>query len=206
VTAARSRVREGAYTLVFMLAVTVVFISATSAMHLATKERIERNMRSHVQRSVLLAAGLAPPTGADEVGAAFAAAATEHATPDGTTYYVVAREGGGRAFVLLREGAGLWGAIGAAVGLDAALDGTMTGLSFTYQNETPGLGARIDEPWFVRQFAGKRGPFTTRAEGERTAPNEFDAITGATITSAAVRDLVNRAIADAPAVTAGAKD
>ena len=51
---------------------------------------------------------------------------------------------------------------------------------------------RISEDWFRSQFAGKTGPFVLVPEGTRsTSPEEMDAITGATVTSKAVRDMMN---------------
>ena len=55
--------------------------------------------------------------------------------------------------------------------------------------ETPGLGARAQEDEFKNQFIGQTGPFTL---GENV-----DAIAGATITSTAVVDAVNEALASA---------
>ena len=56
-------------------------------------------------------------------------------------------------------------------------------------NETPGLGAKLGDAAFVKQFGGKSGPsLKVQKDG-----GDIDAITGATITSRAVCD----AIADA---------
>ena len=55
--------------------------------------------------------------------------------------------------------------------------------------ETPGLGAKAQEPEFYEQFIGQTGPFTL---GENV-----DAIASATITSTAVVDAVNEALASA---------
>lgn len=56
-------------------------------------------------------------------------------------------------------------------------------------NETPGLGAKLGDAEFVRQFGGKNGPsLKVKKDG-----GEIDAITGATITSRAICE----AIADA---------
>jgi Na+-transporting NADH:ubiquinone oxidoreductase subunit C len=79
------------------------------------------------------------------------------------------------------------------VGFDARLE-KLTGVDFLKQAETPGLGARIGESWFREQFRGKRGPFSTVGEGEPAAENQFDAITGATLTSNFVKDLLNAAV------------
>ena len=65
-------------------------------------------------------------------------------------------------------------------------------IDFIKQNETPGLGARIEEEWFRKQFRGKTPPFTlVQEDTENTAPDEINAITGATYTSSYVRDMVN---------------
>jgi Na+-transporting NADH:ubiquinone oxidoreductase subunit C len=95
--------------------------------------------------------------------------------------------------VFIRTGPGLWGDITATVGLDQDLE-RLTGVDFLKQVETPGLGARISEDWFREQFRGKRGPFTTVAEGQPTQENEFDAITGATLTTNFVKDILNETI------------
>ncbi len=59
-------------------------------------------------------------------------------------------------------------------------DGTIIAIKILSQNETPGLGARITESSFTRQFANR---------GAQNL-NEVQAITGATISSKAVIDSV----------------
>ena len=72
----------------------------------------------------------------------------------------------------------------------------LSGVAIVSQNETPGLGARIEEPWFTAQFAGKQGPFRLVEEGTAAAPDEIDAITGATRTSESFRNIMNRILAE----------
>jgi len=111
-------------------------------------------------------------------------------------YRVKDTAGGTAGWVITRTGPGLWGDITAVVGFAADRE-QLTGIDFLKQSETPGLGARISEPWFREQFKGKRGPFTTVGEGEPSKENEFDAITGATITSGAVKAIVNAVVEQA---------
>ncbi|MEF9475479.1 MAG: FMN-binding protein [Candidatus Mariimomonas ferrooxydans] len=74
------------------------------------------------------------------------------------------------------------------------------GINFFDNVETPGLGARITEDWFQAQFAGLtlerkdgRGRFfTLHRAGTRKAPEELDAVTGATQTSEAVGKFLNK--------------
>ena len=45
----------------------------------------------------------------------------------------------------------------------------------------------------LEQFKGKKGPFHIVAEGESDGENEFEAITGATITTTAVKEMTDGA-------------
>jgi len=71
-------------------------------------------------------------------------------------------------------------------------------IRFLDQKETPGLGARIEEEWFVGQFEGYPirwdAPVGQRiVMGERSPREEkrVDAITGATQTSMALERMLN---------------
>jgi len=185
----------------FTIVVTVVFIAPITFLYLLTRPIVALNEEVFLKRAVLAAAGLDVPASSADAKALFdgrveqLAAAVEAAgqvagpVPE-PVYGVKDGSGATAGWVITRTGPGLWGDITALVGF-AADRQRLTGLEFLKQSETPGLGARIGERWFKEQFRGKRGPFTTVAEGERTTEHEFDAITGATFTSNAVRDLVN---------------
>jgi len=178
---------------VFTVLVTVVFVSPISLVYLVTRSTVELNEQVFLLRSVLYAAGLPVPPTAAEISALFDAR-VEEKTGSGGSYYLVKDESGEPSgYVFLQNGPGLWGEITATVGFDARLE-RLTGVDFLRQNETPGLGARIGESWFREQFRGKRGPFSTVAEGEPTAENQFDAVSGATLTSNFVKDLLNAAV------------
>ena len=73
-------------------------------------------------------------------------------------------------------------------------NGTIQGVAILEHSETPGLGARINEirpgesePWFLKQFKGKNA----RAIAIK---KDIDAITGATISSKAVVDAINKTV------------
>jgi Na+-transporting NADH:ubiquinone oxidoreductase subunit C len=105
-------------------------------------------------------------------------------------------------YVIPFAGAGLWGKISLMVGFEADLS-TLSGVAIVSQNETPGLGARIEEPWFTAQFAGKQGPFRIVEEGTATAPDQMDAITGATRTSESIQSIMNRATSESRTIIRG---
>jgi Na+-transporting NADH:ubiquinone oxidoreductase subunit C len=185
-------------TVLFMAVATIIAVSAVSAVHLGTRERIRRNQSLFTQRAVLKAAGLTVHADDAATDAIFKDRVSERKVAGGRSHYVVSAPGSGRpiACVLLVRGAGLWGPIEAAVGFGPHLE-KLTGVEFIAQNETPGLGGRITEEKFKRQFVGRSGPFALSGRGTGKE-QEFDAVSGATITSRAVRDILNEAVRLAP--------
>lgn len=178
----------------FTALVTVVFVAPLSLLYLLTKPVVDLNEEVFLKRSVLYAAGLELPRAPGQIAALYGERIEER-TGSGGPYYVLKGEGGEPAgYVFLRTGPGLWGAITATVGFDGALE-RLTGVDFLKQSETPGLGARISEKWFREQFRGKRGPFTVVGEGQPSGEEEFNAVTGATLTTNFVKDLLNGTVA-----------
>ncbi len=82
------------------------------------------------------------------------------------------------------------------LGLDPEVK-TVTGLFVLEQKETPGLGNKIVTDEWRGQFSGKS---TAKAlgvvKGGGAGAEDINAITGATISSRAVSDIVNTAVAD----------
>lgn len=193
--------RERLRTVWFMFVVTLLFGAAVSAAHVFTQNRVQANATLFQKRAVRAAAGL--PVLDDPALLAWYGGAVTNEAP---ACYGVRLDDGATARVFIRNGSGLWGTIIAAIGI-AADGATLTGLAFLEQNETPGLGARIVEPWFTGQVRGRRGPLRLLPEGTRdAAPTAIDAITGATITSAAVRDMLNAALAAGVAASDDGKE
>jgi Na+-transporting NADH:ubiquinone oxidoreductase subunit C len=192
--ASGSKLRKRVETVLFMCVVSAVFTSGVSLAYLATRERVRINETVFLKRALLGCAGVDVPADARDVAAAYRSCIEEVLDETGTAGCYVARLPGSEqptGYVCIERGAGLWGSIVAVVGFEPDLK-TLIGIDFIQQNETPGLGGRIVEDWFRNQFVGKRGPFTMAPEGEADGIDEFDAITGATITSTAVKDILNR--------------
>ncbi len=89
-------------------------------------------------------------------------------------------------------GPGLWGPILGIASINSDLK-TIKKIKILHQEETPGLGARIAELDFLKQFRGKEfSPrLVFRPQGKSSAKNEVDAITGATGSSRALEKLLN---------------
>ncbi len=101
-------------------------------------------------------------------------------------------------YVLPVYGAGLWGPIWGYIAVND--DGnTIYGANFSHEGETPGLGARIAEQPFQDEFKEKHlfvdGEFKSVAvlkKGQKATngAEQIDALTGATITSRGVSDMM----------------
>lgn len=176
------------YPIVFMVAVSAVFGAAVSAVQVATRDRVEAGERSRVRGHVLKAFGLDAPADPRELDRVWAAS-VEEARGAGGPYYVARRAGVEvYAYAFPFTGPGFWGPISGVVAVDPA-GRRLLGISFTRHSETPGLGGRISEPWFQEQFRGKALEATAGSPPLRfvyrkpEAPDEVQAITGATQTS-----------------------
>ncbi len=191
----KSKKLERIYTVLFMAVVTILFISLTSGAYLFTRKRIDTNKTLFIKRAVLNACGLRVPKTGAEIEKLYAARIREIGNSTSKSKYMEVLDTHGKlsGYALITTGPGLWGEIEAVIGFTKNLS-KITGIDFIKQNETPGLGARISESWFKEQFRNKRGPFKLVPEGTAKGDNEIDAITGASITSNAVLDIVNNAV------------
>ena len=91
-------------------------------------------------------------------------------------------------YLFIAYGKGYSSTLETLVGVDANL--TITGAKVMSQQETPGLGDRVQEirpgeetPWFTDQFVGKSAESNLKVTRDG---GEIDAISGATISSRAV--------------------
>ncbi len=76
------------------------------------------------------------------------------------------------------------------VGVNA--DGTVSGVNIDSHDETPGLGAKGDDPVYLSQYAGRTAPLeVVKVSGG--GDSEIQALTGATLTSKGICRAVNLA-------------
>jgi Na+-transporting NADH:ubiquinone oxidoreductase subunit C len=104
-------------------------------------------------------------------------------------------------YILPVRGTGLWGPVWGYVALENDYN-TVCGVVFDHKGETPGLGAEIATPEFHAQFVGKQifdgATFNSikvvKGGGTRGKPHEVDAISGGTITSKGLEDMLHTAL------------
>jgi Na+-transporting NADH:ubiquinone oxidoreductase subunit C len=181
------------FPVLFMLIITLVFISVTTIIYTLTKDTIKLNETIRIKRAVLYSAEISTPEEPDKIEAIYVERVKEIKDEDGNIkYFEVYAEDLENviASVVIKTGAGLWGEITMAVAFDSGIE-SIKGVEVIDQNETPGLGGRISELWFKEQFRGKISPLTKVPEGEQAGRNQFQAVTGATYSTDAVMDIVN---------------
>ncbi len=159
--------------------ITVIAGGALANVYLVTKDRIAAVQLEREQAARQAALPQAAGFEADSGG--------------GLVYYRgLAGGAGGEAvgYVVMAEGKGYSSTLRTVVGVDRELK--ITGIEIASQQETPGLGTRVTEPWFQEQFKG-RGPGQLEV-GRNADQQRIEAITGATISSRAVATSVRDAL------------
>ncbi len=93
----------------------------------------------------------------------------------------------------LATGAGMWAEIRLVFVFNSDQQ-RITGMRVIDQNETAGLGDRIADPFFYEQFDDIMVAGEIKMALSGAGQGQFDAITGATVTSKAIQDIINRAL------------
>jgi electron transport complex protein RnfG len=120
-------------------------------------------------------------------------------------YKALDADGNLKGWVLPAAGQGFADRIELLVGVDAEAS-TITGLFVLSQKETPGLGDYITEKDFRSLFVNKSTSVPLAVvTGDVSEPNEIEALSGATISSESVADIVNKVIENAREAIAKAK-
>lgn len=187
------------YSVLFMFGLTLFFATVVSGVKYLQQDRIELNEKVKLRKVVLRVLGL---TGGEEVRPEEIFQTFEQQVQvldiDGLTVYRgTSADGALAGYAFPTGGAGFWGPINGMVAVDARIE-HIIGLDFYRHAETPGLGARISEKWFTKQFsglnirrAGERPVFRLQPPGGPPADGGLDAVTGATQTSRAVERFLN---------------
>lgn len=196
------------YPVLFILALSVLFVGILALMYRSNEPRIEAQKLEEYQKTVLrlCADSLANLTGlsaAEIVDGDFSEYIEPQTQASSPRKAFSAKY---RGIVIARvfevKGKGLWGTMRALVATTPDLQ-TLLGISVYEQSETPGLGGRIEEDWFTSQFKHKKilgtaGPVELELVPEGQAdlsPDQVRQVTGATITSKAVIDMLRSELA-----------
>lgn len=114
----------------------------------------------------------------------------------------ICEKDGSQYYVIPLIGTGLWGPIWGFIALEGDMS-TVFGATFDHKTETPGLGAEINQDWFEQPFVGDKifddsGEFVSIKVIKGGASPEdthgVDAITGGTITSNGVSNMIENTL------------
>ncbi|MFV0506250.1 MAG: NADH:ubiquinone reductase (Na(+)-transporting) subunit C [Bacteroidales bacterium] len=117
--------------------------------------------------------------------------------------FILVADDGSSKYIIPLYGTGLWGPIWGYISLDSDMQ-TIEGAVFDHKGETPGLGAEIAEASFQKHFKGKKlfdaeasfKAFTIAKQGEKAEEQyKVDGITGGTLTSKGLQNMINNCIA-----------
>ncbi len=176
------------YPVVFMVVLTVFFTFLLSFINLATSETIEEQQALVIQRSILYVFNIDGNLTDEEIQETFKNQIEVKVKKEKNIYiYKEANQIKGYAFDF--NGKGLWGTISGHIAITPNHN-EILGINFISHSETPGLGGRIDEDAFKTQFRNLIMDEPTIVLNKDTGGN-LDAISGATLTSLAVRDMIN---------------
>ena len=170
-----------------LFAICVVISAALAGTNLLTRDRIAQQelLKAEESRKIVLPA------------------AEEFESQEDGAYYTGSAGGQLVGYVFETEASGYGGKVKVMTGIDA--EGAITGVVILSHDETPGLGANAEKPDFLNQFL-QQAPegglevikYQTPGEGQ------IQAMTGATVTSTAVTNAVNQAVAQYNTVKGGA--
>jgi Na+-transporting NADH:ubiquinone oxidoreductase subunit C len=189
---------KGWFNIVFMLICTALLTGIISGVYVYSRPLIQANARLSEITAQINALDISIPAGMSSTDLEVLYEQNiEEVKVNGVSLYMYETDEGAKRYVIPFEGGALWGDIVGVIALDEDLK-TVVGLDFVSQNETPGLGGRIEEEWFKEQFRGiilyeDGEPIRYRSTSQE---GQVDAITGATATSTAVANIVNESLRD----------
>lgn len=184
------------YTVIFTFILCFLFVLILSFTNAVTVDKIEANIKFEKEQAILRALGVTDIDTKEQVDAKFANI-TQRSFND--TVYYQSQFQGKTIYASQYSGPGLWGTIAGYIAMDEDVT-QLVGFSITSQNETPGLGARISEPWFAQQMVNEKivnNNVRVGSGGTGDADKNngiIDGITGATRTSEGVQSILQNAI------------
>ncbi len=200
------------YTVLFTFIITFIFVFILAYANNMTEDQVKKNQELF-QITAILDAMQVDYTNGDQAYEIYKADITAlNITNERYTNVTIYSWGTGsdKKYAFVFTGDALWGSITGVICVDSSVTRTV-GLSFIDQNETPGLGGRITESWFLDQWAGENmiqtnaegnvirkisvKPGRTDRLGDSNKNNaEVDGISGASLTSAGVDKAVNKSL------------
>ena len=188
---------SNAYIIIYSAILVIIVAFLLAFVSSSLKDRQDANVKLDLEKQVLNSLNLR------DKGDAEAHALYEKIVKydEAQNLYVCTLENGDMKYVFPLKGMGLWGGISGFIALNADLN-TVFGAYFNHESETAGLGAEIkDSQAWQEKFIGKKvfdadGNVAIAVVKNIDNPDyQVDAVTGATLTSNGVSDMLQKGFA-----------
>ena len=196
---------SNAYIIIYSAVMVVIVAFLLAFVYQALKPMQDANVALDVKKQILYSLNIRDLDGA-EAEAKYAEVVKEEAEKDGQKYYMCEIDGEDIIVVALK-GMGLWGGISGYISIHGDETPTVYGAYFNHESETAGLGAEIkDSQAWQEKFIGKK-VFVDGSDTHDVAlsvvkkvedpTTQVDCVTGATLTSNGVNDMIKAGLKDA---------
>ena len=181
-----------------VLALAACFGAALAGVQSALQPRINQNKLDETYDQIPKLLSPSAGSGAPQAPQVDAAQTQEFVTADGKlAYKAFSSDGRHLGWVIKAVGQGFADKIELLVGLDVKAK-TILGMYVLAQKETPAVGNRIEEASWRRRFSGMDAtrPVLVTRGSPRPEENEVQAVTGATVSSKSVCEIISKAVAE----------
>ena len=196
---------SNAYIIIYSAILVVIVAFLLAFVYQALKPMQDANVALDVKKQILYSLNIRDLDGA-EAEAKYAEVVKDEKEIDGQKYYSC-EINGENILVVSLKGMGLWGGISGYISIHGDEVPGVYGAYFDHEGETAGLGAEIkDSQEWQEKFIGKK-VFVDPADGSEVAlgvlknvddpETQVDCVTGATLTSNGVNDMIKAGLKDA---------
>ena len=196
---------SNAYIIIYSAILVVIVAFLLAFVYQALKPMQDANVALDVKKQILYSLNIRGLDGS-EAEAKYAEVVKEEGEKDGHKYYLCDINGEDVLVVSLK-GMGLWGGISGYISIHGDETPTVYGAYFNHESETAGLGAEIkDSQAWQEKFIGKK-VFVDGSDTHEVAlgvvkdvkdpETQVDCVTGATLTSNGVNDMIKAGLKDA---------
>ena len=189
---------SNAYIIVYSAVLVVIVAFLLAFVYQALKPRQDANVELDIKKQILYSLNIRGLDGQEAEAKYADVVKSEEKTGD--QLYYACEINGQKKYVFPLKGMGLWGGISAFVAVDDDLN-TIYGAYFNHESETAGLGAEIkDSQAWQEKFQGKKifsddGNLAIGVVKKVENPaSEVDCVTGATLTSNGVSDMLREGL------------
>ena len=194
---------SNSYIIIYSAILVVIVAFLLAFVYQALKPMQDANVALDVKKQILYSLNIRGLDGS-EAEAKYAEVVKEEGEKNGQKYYLCDINGED-VLVVSMKGMGLWGGISGYVSIHGDEAPTVFGAYFNHESETAGLGAEIkDSQAWQEKFIGKK-VFVDGTQDVALAvvkdvkdpTTQVDCVTGATLTSNGVNDMIKAGLKDA---------